>query len=153
MQIRAYQVTDYREIADLFHDSVHAISAEIYTTAQLEAWSPTPVDSDYWRTRLDRTRPYVAVQNEDIAGFIELEDDGHIDCLYVHPKFQRRGVASALLDHVSGIAQKREIQRLYLEASEVARPFFELRGFKLEKTNHVSRNQQQLVNYSMSRKL
>jgi putative acetyltransferase len=83
MEIRNYRCSDYVEIADLFHDSIHAIPASIYSEEELEAWSPTPPDYDHWKERLARKQPFLAVKDKIIVGFIELESDGHIDCLYV----------------------------------------------------------------------
>jgi putative acetyltransferase len=93
----------------------------------------------------------VALQDARVVGFIELEPDGHIDCLYVHPAFQRQGIAGRLLQHLMQEAKKRGIAQLHVEASAVARPFFEARGFALQARNSVVRRGQTLINYRMVR--
>ncbi len=83
MNIRPYQESDAMELANLFHDSVHAIAPEIYSNEEKEAWVPTPPEYTDWKLRLTKKQPFVAIKQNVIVGFIELEDDGHIDCLYI----------------------------------------------------------------------
>ncbi|MFQ0972410.1 GNAT family N-acetyltransferase, partial [Gilliamella sp. BG1] len=84
----------------MFHSSIHAIDTDIYSKAQQEAWCSTPPDYQKWLERLDNTQPWIAIFGSSLAGFVELRDDGYIDCLYVHPDFQKRGIARKLYDHV-----------------------------------------------------
>lgn len=153
MIITPYTAQHATALADLFHDAVHAIDKSVYTSGQKEAWAPTPPDYRQWADRLTRTQPYVALIHSRVAGFCELESDGHIGCLYTHPDFQRRGVATALYAHLRKETAKRGLSRLYVEASLIARPFFEHRGFVLVRTNKVERQGQTLVNFSMEKRL
>lgn len=152
MDIESYSADKAREIADLFYQSVHAIDASVYTDAQKEVWAPEP-DYARWRERLDVKKPFLAIIDERVAGFIELDPDGHIDCTYTHPDFQRRGVASRLYEHLLAEAKGRNMKRLYVEASTVARPFFERRGFAVVNRNEFQRNGVTLVNFSMEKYL
>jgi len=149
MSIRDFRMADSKEIADLFHGSVHSLDAENFSAEELEAWAPTPPDYSHWRERLIVKKPYVAERKGMIIGFIELEDDGHIDCFYTHRDFQRQGVGSALYRHLLKEADDREIHDLYVEASAIARPFFEREGFHFEKANRLERRGQILTNFSM----
>ncbi|HIF94684.1 MAG TPA: GNAT family N-acetyltransferase [Myxococcales bacterium] len=152
MLIRDYDPEDANEVADLFHDSVHGIDSPTLSPAQLEAWAPTPPDYPAWRTRLTIKMPYLACSDGKIIGFIELEADGHIDCFYTHADHQRQGVGAALYAHLLAQAGVREIVDLYVEASEIARPFFEKSGFALGKRNRIERGGEILTNYSMTLK-
>ncbi|MDF2183092.1 GNAT family N-acetyltransferase [Neptuniibacter sp. CAU 1671] len=125
----------------------------MYTPAQKEAWAPSPVDYAQWRVRLSTKKPFVAIIDNQVVGFIELEADGHIDCTYTHPNFQGRGVASALYDYLLAAAKAAGLKRLYVEASLLAKPFFEHRGFVLVKQNEVRRNGVSLINFSMEKYL
>lgn len=149
MRIRNYESSDAREIADLFHDAIHAIGTEYYSHEQVEAWAPTPPNYSHWQHRLDIKQPFVAEMDRKIVGFIELDHDGHIDCMYTHKDYQRQGIAGRLYEHLKTIAGQKGITRLYVEASKLAMPFFAARGFRLVKENTVERRGQQLVNYSM----
>ncbi|PHQ24358.1 histone acetyltransferase [Marinobacter guineae] len=153
MNIQTYSADKAREVAELFHQSVHAIDPSLYTSEQKEAWAPTPVDYASWSERLKVKQPFIALIENCVAGFIELDADGHIDCTYTHPNFQGRGVASALYEHLLTEARARNLKRLYVEASLIVKPFFEHRGFSVVKKNEVQRNGVSLVNFSMERYL
>ena len=63
------------------------------------------------------------------------------------------GIASALYAYLEAEAQSRQLLRLYVEASRVARPFFERRGFSLIQENEVQRGGTKLINYRMEKTL
>ena len=151
MEIKSYSNEWNAEITDLFYQSVHAIDPTVYTPEQKEAWAPTPPDYAAWSKRLNVKRPLVAIIDGRVAGFIELDDDGHIDCTYTHPSFQGMGVASALYENLLAEARIRDIERLYVEASLIAKPFFEHRGFSVIKKNTVLRNGAVLINFIMEK--
>lgn len=138
-----------KEIADLFHSSVHAIESSVYSLGQKEAWAPTPPDYEAWAERLEGKQPFLAMRDDQLAGFIELDSDGHIDCFYVHPDFQGQGIGSLLYERVLQEAHSQNLERLYVEASKVARPFFGRRGFQVLVENEVCRAGVCLVNFSM----
>lgn len=153
MDIVPYNPAYARQIADLHHDSVHGAAHTHYSPEQLEAWAPTPPDYGWWEGRLAGKQPFVALQDSQVLGFIELDDDGHIDCLYTHRDFQRRGVATRLYLHAEGEARKSGMSRLFVEASLLARPFFEKHGFRVLKQNRVLRHGVALTNFSMEKHL
>jgi len=153
MKIIEYKAEYSKEIADLFTEAVHAIDDAIYNKAQKEAWANKVIDYKKWQERLAHTKPFLLLINNQVAGFIELEANGHIDCAYVHPNYQRQGVASSLLKYVIDIAEKNGLTVLTVEASMVAKPFFESVGFKVKKENKVIRNGVILINYSMHKKI
>lgn len=152
--IKPYSPQFAHQIADLFTQTVHSIDDSLYNSAQKSAWAPIPPNYQRWKQRLAERQPFVAWVQEDqkerLAGFIELEPSGHIDCFYVAQEFQGTGVASALLRHLLSQAQQASIKTLFVEASKAARPMFAHYGFTLEKQNAVERNGQILTNYSMS---
>ena len=149
MEIVEYTSERSNEIANLFTKAVHEIDDAIYNKAQKNAWAPQPIDYNKWEKRLARTKPFILLINNQVAGFMELEVDGHIDCAYVHPNYQRQGVASSLLKHVIELAEKTDLKELTVEASIVAKPFFEAFGFVMKNQNKVIRNGVVLINYSM----
>ena len=94
MKIVEYTSECSNDIASLFTEAVHEIDDAIYDKAQKNVWAPKPIDYKKWGDRLARTKPFIMLINNQVAGFIELEADGHIDCTYVSPQFQGRGVAT-----------------------------------------------------------
>ena len=153
MNIQTYSSDKARELTDLFYKSVHSIDSTIYTDKQKEAWAPTPIDYNYWSKRLNIKKPFIAVIENRIVGFIELDNDGHIDCTYTHPNFQGKGVASCLFKYLIVQAKKKGIQYLYVEASLIAKSFFENRGFTLIEKNTIIRDGIPLINFKMEKYL
>lgn len=151
MQIRHYKEADACDITTLFHESIHAIDRRLYTDQELEAWSPTPPDYEHWQARLVLKKPFVAVIAGQIVGFIELDDGGHIDCLYVHKDYQRQGIGQSLLLYLCDIADQRGYELLYVEASKAAKPLFDALGFEILGSNRVERRDCVLTNFSMQR--
>ena len=153
IRVQTYSSDYARAVADLFHAAVHAIDPALYDAAQKAVWAPTPPDYEYWSRRLEHKRPWLAFIDGRVAGFIELDADGYIDCTYVHPDFQHRGVATALYRRLESEALAQGIERLYVDASLVARPFFVHCGFKVIKENRVIRKGVSLANFTMEKRL
>lgn len=149
--IHPFETLFTTEIVNLHHACVHAIDPSIYSLEQQEAWAHTPPNYPYWEKRLALKKPFVAMVEAKIVGFIELEENGHIDCAYTHPAYQKRGVMSELYAYAQNLAQQKGIKRLFLEASIVAKPFFEKRGFVALTRNEIKRNAQMIVNFSMEK--
>jgi putative acetyltransferase len=81
---------------------------------------------------------WTAWLGEDIAGMGALRDlcdgTGEVKSMRTHPRFLRRGVARALLEHIIGVARERRMIRLSLEtgsgpAFEPALVLYRRRGF------------------------
>lgn len=151
MEIRVYTADRTKEIAKLFHHSVHAIDSTIYSNEQKEAWAPTPPNYHQWQLKLSRVKTYLAIIGGKVAGFIQLRSDGYIDCLYTHPQFQDSGVASLLYCNIEILAKGWELERLFVKASVIAKPFFKRRGFSVYKSNKMTKSGQILINYSMEK--
>lgn len=147
--IRAYRHGDHIAIATIFCRAVHEIACADYTPAQCAAWSDTEPNPSHWEKRCERKQPFVSVADGEIAGFLELEPDGHIDCAYVNPDFQRLGIMSGLVRQAIVVASGMNLPRLYVEASIGARFLFERFGFSIVRKREVVIGGETLVNYEM----
>ena len=81
-----------------------------------------------------------------IIGFGDIDANGYLDRLYVHHKYQRRGVASALCDILEFAV---DAEKIVVHASVTAKPFFERRGYKVLRKQLVDRMGVMLPNYLM----
>jgi putative acetyltransferase len=147
--IRRYQHGDHRAIAEIFPLAIHEIASEVYSAEQCDAWSEKNPNPQHWEERCEKKQPFVYVENEEVAGFIELDPDGHIDCMYVHPNHKRKGIASALIDQAVQIAFTSGVRRVFVEASICAKPVFENKGFRVIEEKEVTIRGVNLTNYNM----
>ncbi len=131
LSVRPYQSSDAATLSALYEASVRSLGARHYSAAQIDAWAsltPTPESLD---GRMQDGRARLVALTDDIAGFIDVEPDGHIDLLYVAPAAAGLGVARTLLETAEALAPLSGANRLYAEASETARPVFERLGFSV----------------------
>jgi len=157
IQIRPYQSGDHTAIAEIFTAAVHEIAAADYTEEQCLAWADREVNYEHWKERAERKRPFIAVVGEsgEIAGFLELDADGHIDCAYINPRYQRRGIMTQLVEHAVRTCfsppMSEHVNRVYVEASICARPMFEKAGFSVIAEQQAEVRGVKLTNYRMER--
>ena len=151
--IRPYQAADAVTLTRLFQASVWQVASRDYTPSHVRAWAPDIMDARRFGERCESKSTWVAEVGGCIAGFSDLEPDGHVDMLYVHPDFERRGVARALLEHLEKVARGFNYRRLYTEASITARPVFEALGFRVTVPQSVTLRGEAMTNYRMEKRL
>lgn len=148
MKIRKYQSSDCKSLADLFYHTVHTINAKDYTKEQLQVWATGQVDLENWNQSLQEHFSVVAVENENILGFGDIDKTGYLDRLYVHKDYQRKGIATAICNQLEQAVQG----SIITHASITARPFFEKRGYQVIKEQQVERQGIFLTNFVMEKK-
>ena len=153
MKLRLFQPSDAEQIARLFHDTIRSINRKDYSEEQVKAWAPDNIHFRDWESQCSSKFTIVADSNGIIAGFAQLEDDGHIDCFYCHKEFQRMGVGRSLFNHIEEEALKRNLETLVVEASITAKPFFEKVGFDTLKQQTVVTRGVELTNFQMEKKI
>ena len=152
MPMRKWRPQDLDATIDTFRRAVHEIAAAAYSPEELQAWAPEEADYSEWERRMDISQGWTFEINGKLGGFITTDAPGHIDLLYVHPDYQRMGVATALLELLVADAGSRGITDLHTEASRTARPFFEQAGFSVVRAQTVTRNGVALERFVMERK-
>lgn len=151
ISVRVYQSTDLEAVIAIFLGAIREIASKDYDAAQIEAWAQ--VDRDAWAKRRLSRPTWVALIGDAVVGFTDLEPDGHLDMMFVHPAHQGVGVASALVETVEAAAHAQGVTRLFTEASITARPFFEARGFSVVASQRVEKRGQTLNNFRMQKRL
>ena len=147
MILRKYIPSDRKEIINLFYRTVHAINAKNYTESQLNAWAPEEVDLEKWNPSLQENFCLVAIENNVIVGFGDIDNEEFLDRLYVHADHQRKWIATAICDRLEQIVPG----CITPHASTTAKPFFEKRGYKVVKEQKVVRHQIVLKNFVMKK--
>lgn len=153
MYIREFQIDDLPILIDLFHQAVRQINRRDYSLTQVAVWSPETPDFKAWNERLSSGHIWVCEINGMIVGFVRVEENGYVDLLYVHPEYQRKGIASELLQKIFLWARSKSIDSLSTESSITARPFFERFGFAVVKSQKVIRRGVEFENFVMKHTL
>lgn len=148
MEIRRYEQSDCKEIAELFYNTVHTVNAKDYTKEQLDVWATGKVDLEKWNQSFQEHFTVVAVDHNMIVGFGDIDKTGYLDRLFVHTDHQRKGVAAMICDQLEQMVQG----NIITHASITAKPFFEKRGFVVVKQQKVEREGVFLTNFVMEKK-
>jgi putative acetyltransferase len=152
MIVRRFVPADLDAVIDVFRQSVRRVAIRDYSEAQVKAWAPDEIDRGAWAERRGSRPTWVAEIDGRIAGFTDLEPDGHIDMMFVHPDYQGRGVAGRLLDAVEAEAASLGLERMFTEASLTARPFFARRGFQVIEQQTVTKRGVDFTNFRMEKR-
>lgn len=145
MLIREYRSSDCKETAELFYNTVHTINAKDYSREQINVWAAKQMDLEKWDQSFQEHYSIVAVEDNTITGFGDIDRTGYLDRLYVHADHQREGIATAICNHLEQTVPG----NILTHASVTARPFFEKRGYTVIKEQQVERQGIYLINYVM----
>ena len=132
----AYSIRPFRNEDASFLDGIIAaaipeIGPRAYSKEQVAAWNARHSGpSRLWERVAQGHAIFVTADADDRpVAFVLIEPDGHLDQLYNDPAHTRRGLAAQLLARAETYATAHGVQRLYTEASELARPVFERAGY------------------------
>lgn len=128
--LRPMLPADVPVLAAIFQASIQDLTEEDYDEAQREAWAAAADDEAAFGARLGGLLTVVATMHGAPVGFIALEGRDHVEMLYVYPRLARQGVGSLLYDAIEKLARGRGATQIVVDASDTARPFFEIKGFE-----------------------
>lgn len=147
MIIREYHPSDCIELADLFYNTVHTVNAKNYTKEQLDVWAAPQMDLEKWNLSFLEHKSIVAVDEERIVGFGDIDKTGYLDRLFVHKDYQGKGVATLICNQLEQAVPG----KIFTHASITAKPFFEKRGYRTVKEQQVERQGILLTNFVMEK--
>ncbi len=145
MFIREYQSSDCEELTKLFYNTVYTVNAKDYTEEQLDAWATGQVDLNKWDQSLREHYSIVAVENEMLVSFGDIDESGYLDHLFVHADYQGKGIGTMICNRLEQAVSG----NIITHASITARPFFEKRGYRVVKEQQVERQGVFLTNFEM----
>lgn len=152
MEIRKYREGEENEIWNLFYNTVHSVNIRHYNQSQINAWAPDDLDINIAHQKIREIDPYVAILDGQIVGYADIQENGYIDHFFCHHEYQGKGIGSRLFARLDEVAELRGIKNLSADVSITARPFFEAKGFTVEKELLIKLRGQELVSYKMVRK-
>jgi putative acetyltransferase len=138
---------------EIYTASIRSLAASYYSPEQIAAWAPVPPDAARWQERLSHLHTIVAESDGVLAGFASCTHDGHLDFLFTHPTFARRGVATSLYGRVELALRTVDAPRVTTHASLAARPFFDRHGLQLDAEEWVECRGAYLRRFAMHKQL
>jgi putative acetyltransferase len=148
MILRKYIPSDCEQLAKLFYQTVHSVNAKDYTKEQLDVRATGNVNLQEWDKSFTEHYTVVAIENNIIVGFGDIDVSGYLDRLFVHREHQREGIASAICDELE---QSVSVKTITTHSSITAKPFFEHRGYRVIQKQTVIRNGIALTNFIMEK--
>lgn len=152
--IKRAKTSDAVELKDLFQNTVLSVNRRNYSQEEVEDWALCGNDISHIKDMINSHYFIIAVNQESqIVGFSSITPQGYLHNMFVHKDFQGMGVASVLLDEIERYAEVAGIDRITSDVSLTALPFFEKRGFVVEKKQKHKANNLFLTNFAMSKPL
>jgi putative acetyltransferase len=155
VSIRDYEAGDAAALGRVFFEAVRNLGIRHYSAEQVRAWAPAPIDPRRAHARAtDGHTTLVAVTDDgEVVAYGDLEANGHVEHLYCRPDAAGARVGSRLIANLITRAQAMGGLRLYVEASEGARPVFERMGFSVVGRRDFLIGGVPIHNYAMERSL
>lgn len=125
VNIIPYQPHYFADTLALFQQAILQLTVADYSVEQRQAWCA--VSHHHWAEKMAQNT-FLAFYYRQLAGLIKC-DNGYLDLLFVHPKFARKGVATALYSVVERYAKQENCIEITSDVSLSAIPFFEKMGF------------------------
>ena len=150
--IRPYQPGEEPQLRELFYNTVHNVNQRDYTQQQRNAWAPAQYDENAWAMRMLESEPFVALDNDSIVGFADVQSDGYIDFFFCHHAYQGKGVGKALMQHILKTGKRYGVKRFYANVSLTAKPFFEHYGFTVIRQQQKEVHGVVLTNFLMEKR-
>jgi putative acetyltransferase len=148
LNIRSARQEDLKAITQLFRETV--LHVKEYTEQQVTTWAKRHEETARWEDRLRRQHFLLAESEDELVGFGSITADGYLDTLFVDRNFQRKGVASTLVDKLLEYARQHKVEIVHSEVSLTAKPFFEKYGFRVLRPQQVVLDDVVFVNYFMT---
>jgi len=156
---RTARESDAPALADLTLVAIRSIGSRSYSHDQIDAWaSRHPGPKRFVESLAGGDTIIVAVNAEDIPVAYALVEKGNengsrLDMLYCHPDHTRRGLADELLARAEAHARGEGDDRLFTEASELARPAFERAEYDVLHRRDFEIAGVAIHNYAMEKRL
>ena len=122
MRLRSFQPGEETELWEL--------------SRQQHAAVPVTSDSDqaHWAERLRVNQPFIVEYDHQVIGYAECSHNGEIGHFFVRSEWHGRGVGTFLMVSLHQYASARGVERLCVQVSHASRPFFERRGFDVDRS-------------------
>lgn len=144
---------DGRGLLSVHTRAIEIVSVKDYGPDVARSWAHGLTPEGYARSMAGGERFEVAVNDGAIIGFCGIKP-GVICGLFVDPDHMRRGVATQLLSHALNWMSAQQCERVEIEATLTAIPFYQRHGFRaLARKNKPTRGGLDMALVDMDRPL
>lgn len=151
IRIRKALLSDIYALPALFINSIVSTCKNDYSPEQIKVWCSSIQQKVRWEKNIQDDFFLIAEQSKQLIGFASIQNLSYLDFLYVHPQFQKQGVAGKLYQLLEEEAMRNKVVILQTEASITAKRFFEKKGFSEQAKQEVFIDGISLINYKMSK--
>lgn len=152
MNYRIYCADDTPHVKRVFKDAVLNIGMHSYSEKQVHTWA-TFADDPEFDDQLKQGITIVAEQQDEVVGFGQLHPLNHIALLYVDSHHANKRIGSALIKRLERHAEDSGMKAISVEASKIARPFFEKQGYSVLEKEVIHRNGVEFERYLMHKRI
>lgn len=153
IRLRDYRPEDAETLAGVYRDAVRTLGPAGYGDEQVRVWARYPDDLEGFRRDLGRGLTVCSVVDDVPVAFGRLDPVDHVALLYCGPAYAGRGHATAIVGRLEERARASGVGTLRVEASVVARSFFERHGFRLVGVEHPVRDGVEFTRFRMEKRL
>ncbi|MDP5199365.1 GNAT family N-acetyltransferase [Flavobacterium sp. DG2-3] len=153
MILKKATISDLEEMQQLYVQTIQAVCQNDYNEEQRKVWSSGVNNTERWLEVIKTQFVLLAIIENQIVGFGTLKDSNYIDFFYIHKDFQRQGIADKILNELELEARKHNSKIITSDISITAKPFFEKKGFLAKAKQKNIRENVELINYKMEKKL
>ncbi|KWS96045.1 GNAT family N-acetyltransferase [Pseudomonas syringae] len=153
MLIRHFCEGDEAALFQVFSSAIREVASRDYTPVQIEAWAPKDPDWTAWNIRIRDINPFVAVLDDHIVGYADVQASGYIDHFFVSGFHARQGIGQQLMDRVVQEATDLKYIELTSHVSKTAESFFIRNGFEIVARRHSVSRGVELPNVLMRRRM
>lgn len=153
MIFRKAFLLDVAEMQQLYIETIESVCKNDYNEEQIKVWSSGVNNMQRWTEVIENQFVLLAITENKIVGFGTLKDGNYIDFFYIHKDFQRQGIADKILNQLELEAKNHNSKIITSDISITAKPYFEKKGFVVKAEQKNIRQNVELINYKMQKKL
>lgn len=140
---------DCTAIGTLYKQSVEVLGQAHYEPDAIAAWATWGSGVQTIAITLSQGQTLIAQHSGRIAAFAQRHPQSHINMLYTHPDFSRRGIATALLEELFATAKREGLTELTVDASRASRALFRRAGFEGSESEWITRENVSIERFPM----
>ena len=129
--LRDFRIGDEPALRAVFESAIHETARRDYSQLQVDTWAPRDHDAAAWAQRVRGIAPFVALVDDRVVGYADVQPSGYIDHFFVAASAGKQGVGGVLMRRIHERAAELGLLALTSEVSRTAQPFYLHFGFEV----------------------